>query len=519
MTTFKTPGVYVEEISTFPPSVAEVETAIPAFFGFTEKGDKNVPKRIVSLKEFEESFGFAQAETSIDVTFVDNAVTDAVINEDTKLKTVLYYAMQLYFANGGGPCYITSTGSFDEAKNATKDIYKLALDEIAKVDEPTLLVFPDAPFLIPDTYYSVMNDAIAQCTKLGDRFAIVDVIQKNSKSTDDSKLFRDSMAGSENINLKYAASYYPYLNTNISYRIDDVAIASKATGIVPKIKANADEFEAKKTALADLKRAFDAAALAVKEAPDDVPKKTALAEAKRAFDDAQKALNMDKVDKEAKDLIDKAGGVINNLIQNQIKQKLNQNGVVLTPCAAMAGVYASVDNARGVWKAPANVSLNYVNSTQVRITEDDQMDMNVDVIDGKSINAIRAFSGQGIKVWGARTLDGNDNEWRYINVRRFFNMVEESVKKSTNWAVFEANDSNTWVKVRAMIENYLFVKWRDGAMAGTKPSDAYYVRVGLGQTMTAQDILEGRMFIEIGMAVVRPAEFIILRFSHKLQVS
>lgn len=518
MTTFKTPGVYVEEISTFPPSVAEVETAIPAFFGFTEKGDKNVPKRIVSLKEFEDSFGFAQAETSIDVTFVDNAVTDAVVNESTKLKTVLYYAMQLYFANGGGPCYITSTGLFSEVGNSPRDKYKAALDEIAKVDEPTLLVFPDAPFIIPDTYYSVMNDAIAQCTKLGDRFAIVDVLQTSNNSVTDAKTFRDGLAGSENINLKYAASYYPYLNTNISYSIDDSAIATKATGIVPIIKANADEFEAKKMALADLKRAFEAAALASKEAPDDASKKTALGEAKKAFDDAQKALN---VDKEAKDLVAKAGGngVINNLIQNQIKQKLSHNGVVLTPCAAMAGVYASVDNARGVWKAPANVSLNYVKSTQVRITDDDQMDMNIDVMDGKSINAIRAFTGQGIKVWGARTLDGNDNEWKYINVRRFFNMVEESVKKSTNWAVFEANDSNTWVKVRAMIENYLFVKWRDGAMAGTKPSDAYFVRVGLGRTMTEQDILEGRMIIEIGMAVVRPAEFIILRFSHKLQVS
>jgi uncharacterized protein len=519
MTTFKTPGVYVEEISTFPPSVAEVETAIPAFFGFTEKGDKNVPKRIVSLKEFEDSFGFAQAETSIDVTFVDNAVTDAVVNEGTKLKTVLYYAMQLYFANGGGPCYITSTGLFSEVGNSPRDKYKAALDEIAKVDEPTLLVFPDAPFIIPDTYYSVMNDAIAQCTKLGDRFAIVDVLQTSNNSVTDAKTFRDGMAGSENINLKYGASYYPYLNTNISYRIDDSSIALKAMENVTDINKNAGELNASKAKLDGLKAKLDAANADSKANPDDAQKKTVLTEAKKAFDDAQKEFN---VDKEANDLVTKANknnGVINNLIQNQIKQKLSHNGVVLTPCAAMAGVYASVDNARGVWKAPANVSLNYVKSTQVRITEDDQMDMNIDVIDGKSINAIRAFTGQGIKVWGARTLDGNDNEWKYINVRRFFNMVEESVKKSTNWAVFEANDSNTWVKVRAMIENYLFVKWRDGAMAGTKPSDAYFVRVGLGRTMTEQDILEGRMIIEIGMAVVRPAEFIILRFSHKLQVS
>jgi phage tail sheath protein FI len=124
-----------------------------------------------------------------------------------------------------------------------------------------------------------------------------------------------------------------------------------------------------------------------------------------------------------------------------------------------------------------------------------------------------------ISIWGARTLAGNDNEWRYVSVRRFFNMVEESVKKSTNWAVFEPNDINTWTRVRAMIENYLLLKWKDGALAGVKPDDSYFVRVGLGQTMSPQDILEGRMIIEIGMAAVRPAEFIILRFSHLLQKS
>jgi phage tail sheath protein FI len=185
----------------------------------------------------------------------------------------------------------------------------------------------------------------------------------------------------------------------------------------------------------------------------------------------------------------------------------------------MAGVYAAVDNARGVWKAPANVGLTAVSSVNMTITNDDQKDMNIDATAGKSINAIRPFIGKGVLVWGARTLDGNSNEWRYINVRRFFNMVEESIKKSTYWAVFEANDVNTWTKVRAMIENYLILKWKDGALAGAKPDDAFFVRVGLGQTMSPLDVLEGRMIIEVGLAAVRPAEFIILKFSHKMQTS
>ena len=111
------------------------------------------------------------------------------------------------------------------------------------------------------------------------------------------------------------------------------------------------------------------------------------------------------------------------------------------------------------------------------------------------------------------------NEWRYVPVRRFFNMVEESVKKATERFVFEPNDANTWVRVKAMIENYLTQQWRDGALAGATPEEAFYVSIGLGETMSAQEILEGKMNIEIGMAAVRPAEFIVLKFSHKLQES
>lgn len=192
----------------------------------------------------------------------------------------------------------------------------------------------------------------------------------------------------------------------------------------------------------------------------------------------------------------------------------------MPPGGAIAGVYARVDNARGVWKAPANESILSVTGPREQITANEQANLNVDAIGGKSINAIRTFIGRGNAiVWGARTLAGNDNEWRYVSVRRFFNMVEESCKNSTEPFVFEANDANTWVKVQGMIENFLTTLWRQGALQGAKPEHAFYVAVGLGKTMTALDILEGRMIVEIGMAVVRPAEFIILRFSHKMAES
>ena len=191
--------------------------------------------------------------------------------------------------------------------------------------------------------------------------------------------------------------------------------------------------------------------------------------------------------------------------------------VLVPPSGAIAGIYATTDATRGVWKAPANVSLNTVISPAVNIDDDMQGDLNIDVNAGKSINAIRAFTGKGILVWGARTLAGNDNNWRYVPVRRFFIMVEESVKLAAFQFVFEPNVTTTWLRVRAMIENYLTGLWRLGAITGSKPEQGFYVKVGLGQTMTQDDILNGKLIVEIGIAPVRPAEFIILRFTQTQQ--
>jgi len=206
-------------------------------------------------------------------------------------------------------------------------------------------------------------------------------------------------------------------------------------------------------------------------------------------------------------------------IYTNIKNAIANAGVLVPPSGAIAGIYAAVDASRGVWKAPANVPLQYVIQPAVNIDAQMQEDLNIDTNAGKSVNAIRTFTGWGTLVWGARTLDGNSNDWRYIPVRRLFIMVEASVKNAAFTFVFEPNDSRTWTKVRAMIENYLTGLWKQGALAGAKPEQAFYVKVGLNQTMTFDDILNGRMIVEIGMAPVRPAEFIILRFTQMQQQS
>jgi phage tail sheath protein FI len=460
MSNYKTPGVYIEEISVFPPSVAQVETAIPAFVGYTETSPDTATtpyiKRIVSLKEYEQYFGKAKAESiSLTVTEDSDGVRSVAISSVTP-NYFLYYQLQMYFANGGGPCYVVSAGTGYSSK--AKDKISTALAAVKGYDEPTLLVLADTTSA---GHMELNVEALTQAGEMQDRFAIMDVPDTISD-------FRTKSGTSY---LSYGAAYHPKLKTSITPYYTDESVTVVYSG---------NDFHNK--TLADVLSGFD---------PDP-----STADDEIAGDEA--------LYRELKGKLDAA---------------LEEHQITLFPSGAVAGVYARVDSNRGVWKAPANVSLNLVKGLTENITDQSQGDMNVDPTTGKSINAIRTFFGKGTLVWGARTLAGNDNEWRYISVRRFYNMVEESVKKATGAFVFEPNNANTWVKVRAMIENFLTLQWRAGALAGAKPEDAFFVRVGLGQTMSAQDILEGRMIVEIGMAAVRPAEFIILRFSHKMQQS
>jgi len=189
----------------------------------------------------------------------------------------------------------------------------------------------------------------------------------------------------------------------------------------------------------------------------------------------------------------------------------------LSPVGAMAGIYAKTDRDKGVWIAPANIALNSVVKPSVTISAQQQKDLNVDATTGKSINAIRYFPGKGNLVWGARTLDGNSNDWRYISVRRTVSYVERSLKTALQNYVFSPNNAMTWLSVDTMIDNFLNTLWKDGGLVGSSAKDAYFVNIGLGSTMTPQDILEGRLIINIGLAVSRPAEFIILNVTQLLQ--
>ncbi|WP_350305603.1 phage tail sheath family protein [Photorhabdus viridis] len=183
---------------------------------------------------------------------------------------------------------------------------------------------------------------------------------------------------------------------------------------------------------------------------------------------------------------------------------------IIPASAIMAGVYSATDASRGVWKAPANVVLNGISDVAERLTEDEQGTMNQ-----KGINAIRYFTNKGFVVWGTRTLQDDDN-WRYIPVRRLFNSAERDIKQAMRFAVFEPNSQPTWERVRSAIDNYLHQLWQQGALAGNNPQEAYFVQIGQGITMSDTDIKQGKMIVKVGMAAVRPAEFIILQFSQNV---
>ncbi|SOD92840.1 phage tail sheath family protein [Spirosoma fluviale] len=659
---YNTPGVYVEEIPKFPPSIAAVETAIPAFIGYTEKAEQNgeslfnKPKRIESIAEYEAIFGGGPSQ-DITVTLDNN---NQFLMADTNAKLYLYDSLRLFYANGGGKCYIISAGKYP-ADVDSADL-KAALLALEQEDEPTIILSPDSVSVAAGPY-EFQKQALIQCNKLKDRVTLCDLTRSTDKDAfaETVKAFRDKIG----INyLKYGAAYGPWIQATLPRTLlrrnlklqrtvtnDPVQLSSlttnpdilklmaqletvetfvnalppleaaitgsadvslesfqtaklgeykaladnatkadveaklgaitaitvkvlariqdryeeapiPATGILFKLRTDIDTYVAKTgltlvanhhkhlsglvpaadainvlTTGADLDKAAkllgfaNGAALLTAADPADVIADYATADTAKkrgnvALSPVLVAANeaitffrfvittQKNYEKTLNDALTASFGTYKDLVT-----KATEAFNLLPPSGAIAGVYASTDRDRGVWKAPANVSLNAVVGPGVKISQEQQGEYNVDVNSGKSINIIRTFTGKGTLVWGARTLAGNDNEWRYVPVRRLFNFVEESVKKATEQFVFEPNDANTWVKVQAMIENFLNTLWRQGALQGIKPEHAFYVAVGLGKTMTPLDILEGRMIIEIGMAAVRPAEFIILKFSHKMAES
>lgn len=514
----RTPGVYVQEIGAFPNSVVPVATAVPAFIGYTARASFNgrsyigQPVRITSLPEFMAYFGFldpvtgeplpeirqypavyypvpAPTPASADIVLGGQAYD---IEPDPGTVYQLYNSIKLFYANGGGACYVVSVGPYGPATGSPKAgadplvnpnilVTELvgALAPLRLQADVTLIVVPDATLLGPADNQTLNQQILLHCQAAGSRIALFDISGGDAPDPvhwfDDIQSFRTAIGTSA---LDYGAAYYPFLRTTVLLDQDIDFATLGGAGTLAAVLPGAD-LDPVKTLLADI------ATAGLPGSPASVRIENALRIASPAY----------------------------SQLHDTVLARMN----VLPTAGAMAGAYALVDGEQGVWHAPANIGLTSVADVTLKITDATQASLNVDAATGKSINAIRLFPGRGVIVWGARTLDGNSDDWRYINVRRTVIMLEQSMKLACNAYVFQPNDANTWSLVQTMLNAFLTNQWQQGALVGPTPAAAFSVSVGLGTTMTAQDILDGVMNVSVKVAVSHPAEFIVINLQQQMQ--
>ncbi len=511
-----TPGVYIEEKNAFPGSAVAVETAVPVFIGYTEKAErkgkslKHVPTKVTSFAEYVEIFGNGYHH-KFKIAAGSKPPFNSTALESPAEKFYFYDCIRLFYQNGGSNCYIMSLGTYG---GASPEVTKVKLEDftdesmfkaLEKEYEPTLVLMPDViskyarPKKPEDAVeaYQVYVKVLMHCNTTQSRFGIFDLAQRDDAQTPDAEIneFRNSIGTSF---LNYGAAYYPWLKTSIvaASEIDISNLDIQPDGLKTYLQDPKDTKlnDNVSSVIENWKKMLAEAKKVQTSAPDK-------------YEIAIKSLNSNI----HQSLL--ATSPAYGQIMDEIRTRLN----LLPPSSAMAGIYTLIDSSRGVWKSPANVSLAMVNAPSINISHNQQESMNVDVVGGKSINVIRPFPGIGTLVWGARTLDGNSQDWRYINVRRTMIMMEQSLKLACRAYVFEPNDSGTWVTMQSMMNNFLFNLWKMGALAGSAPEQAYDVQVGLGKTMTPNDILDGILRVSVKVAVVRPAEFIVITFQQMQQ--
>lgn len=524
MNQLKTPGVYVNEIDGFSSSVVAVETAVPVFIGYTEQAKNgtqslvNVPQAISSMAEFLKFYAAPNSPTNgaPRASFAYSTETETFppcAFDTTNLRFNLFYGMQMFFNNGGGNCFILSLGTYAQAlaNGVAPDPYNKAFALLEQHAEPTMIVMPDAMLLEVADWKSVSQAALMHCRKMQSRIAILDVwngyVAADQTSTDpiqgsdgESGFYTVDGLGEE-FN-KFGVAYYPWLNTNVvpQNSVDFTYINSGTFGqfvsdltdeaskvVFPPVNSQTNP------KLAAYLNVLGTLALPSADKLDDPPTLQA---------------------------IRKTHTTLNSLspLYKQTMANLCTSVNLLPPSSAMAGVYTRTDNTFGVFQSPANTTIVGAVSPAVRVSDSQQADLNVP-INGLAVNVIRTFPNFGLLVWGARTLAGNSDDWRYVSVRRTMIMLEQSIMQAMKSVVFQSNDSITWTATHGTISNFLKQQWKAGALQGAKPADAFSVAVGLGQTMTGQDILDGVMNVTVKVAVVRPAEFIVLTFQQQMAVS
>ncbi len=503
----RVPGVYITEIDAFGTSIVGVATAVPIFIGYTETAIDpvtsaslhNVAVSISSMTDYQRYFGSA-APLAFTVAPVTTKAGCLVSANDATTRFDLYWQMRLFFANGGGACYVVSCGGYELPAIAASDLLA-GLGAAGYAVGPTMIVIPEACQLsVSDgSYAKVVQAMLEQAGTLQDRVAILDLpgcrsadslaaLQKAQQQLWDATAPAISSAS-------YAAAYGPALVTTIVSASDvpyaDFVAADGDNGAIGALMnaeavafygATPAKLAAIQTAIATL-------------FPSPITVGTSVT--------AQPAAAIDTMLMAALPLY--------QAIKQQAAQLLN----IAAPSGAMAGIWAKSDAQNGVWNAPANIAVSGVSAPLYVMNDIEQASFNLP-LNGQAIDIIRLQPGRGTVVWGARTLDGNSLDYRYIQVRRTLIYIEQSIKQALRGYVFAANDATTWATVTSSIEAFLTGLWQQGGLMGDKASDAFTVSCGLGSTMTAQTILDGYMIVAVTLQIIHPAEFIELTFRQQM---
>src|SRR5579884_213561 len=505
MPNYLSPGVYVEEVEAGSRPIEGVGTAVAAFVGLAESGPFNTPTLVTNWSQFTQTFGgFAPG-------------------------SYLAHSVYGYFMNGGGACYVVriggdGNGHVDEQARAALTAGAAATDgakvggyrvlalEAGEAGNHITVEVADASEGAPEETFKLVVKRGGEVeetfdnlsTKKGRQNAVT-VVNAQSKCIrlEDLGLASEPLTRSE---VALAGGGAPAVAT-VSLAPDDyVGDSADRTGFGGLESVD----EITMVCVPDLMAAYQQGAIdleGVQAVQLAMIAHCELMGDRVAILDPPPGLNAQQI-KEWR--VDKAGydSKYACLYWPWIKvfDPATGTNTFVPPSGHMAGIWGRNDDTRGVHKAPANENVRGAVGLEMNITKSEH-----DLLNPVGINCIRAFPGRGIRVWGARTLSSG-SAWRYLNVRRLFNYLEESILNGTDWVVFEPNDPALWAKIRRSIAAFLVNEWRKGALFGNTPGEAFYVKCD-DETNPAEGIDAGQVVCEIGVAPVKPAEFVIFRLS------
>jgi phage tail sheath protein FI len=497
MPTYLSPGVYVEEVEAGARPIEGVGTSVAAFVGLAQEGPVNEPVLVTNWSQFTQTFG----------EFMEGSY--------------LAHAVYGYFLNGGGTCYVVRVGGdrpptaakaeLPTAKDKSVAGYRVTALEAGTAGNQIRVEVSDASEPSEDTFRLVVrapgkpDEVYDNVTTKKGKDSVVTKVQAESKliiieEVGPASLERVPAKGTQALTGSEVAK--PVALTPDDY-VGDAADRTGFSGLeavdAVTMLAVPDLMSVYQAGQIDLEgvQAVQTAMLAHCELMGD----------RVAILDTPPGLNAQQISEWRTDKVgyDSKYGTLYwpwvrvfDPVAGQVR--------FVPPSGHVAGVWARSDEERGVHKAPANEILRGALGLELNITKGEHDQLNPD-----GINCIRAFPGRGIRIWGARTLS-SDPAWRYLNVRRLFNYIEESILEGTQWVVFEPNDLDLWMRVKRTISAFLTRTWRDGALFGATPEAAFFVKCD--EETNPPDVVDaGQLIVEVGVAPVKPAEFVIFRIA------